>query len=72
MRKTKHRGCVRVLGDFMINLVAYNLVPNTQADCGLRSPTGGGSHRPDKEHQAESNPTAKSLTVLPVLQQTAR
>ena len=26
MRKTKHRGCARVLGDFLLNLIAYNLV----------------------------------------------
>lgn len=26
MRKTKHRGCARVLGDFLLNLIAYNLI----------------------------------------------
>ncbi|MFH0303119.1 transposase [Bradyrhizobium sp. 31Argb] len=26
MRKTKHRGICRVAGDFMLNLIAYNLV----------------------------------------------
>jgi transposase len=25
MRKTKHRGCARVLSDFLLNLIAYNL-----------------------------------------------
>ena len=26
MRKTKHRGLARVTGDFMLNLIAYNLI----------------------------------------------
>jgi hypothetical protein len=26
MRKTKHRGICRVAGDFMLNLIAFNLV----------------------------------------------
>ncbi|MGH7077000.1 MAG: transposase, partial [Acetobacteraceae bacterium] len=26
MRKTKHRGTARVAGDFLLNLIAYNLV----------------------------------------------
>ena len=26
MRKTRHRGCRRVAGDFLLNLIAYNLV----------------------------------------------
>ena len=26
MRKTKHRGIVRVAGDFLLNLIAYNLI----------------------------------------------
>jgi transposase len=26
LRKTKHRGCARVAGDFLLNLIAYNLV----------------------------------------------
>lgn len=26
MRKTKHQGCDRVLGDFLLNLIGYNLV----------------------------------------------
>ncbi len=26
MRKTKHRGRVRVAGDFLLNLIGYNLV----------------------------------------------
>jgi hypothetical protein len=26
MRKTKHRGLARVAGDFLLNLIAYNLV----------------------------------------------
>ena len=26
MRKTKHRGIRRVVGDFLLNLIAYNLV----------------------------------------------
>ena len=26
MRKTKHRGIAAVAGDFMLNLIAYNLV----------------------------------------------
>ena len=26
MRRTKHRGLARVAGDFMVNLIAYNLV----------------------------------------------
>lgn len=26
MRKTKHRGCIRVASDFLLNLIGYNLV----------------------------------------------
>jgi len=26
MRKTKHRGILRVAADFMLNLIAYNLI----------------------------------------------
>ena len=26
MRKTKHRGIIRVAADFMLNLIAYNLI----------------------------------------------
>jgi len=26
MRKTKHRGIARVAGDFLLNLIAYNLI----------------------------------------------
>jgi hypothetical protein len=36
MRKTKHRGICRVAADFMLNLIAYNLIP-----CGQKIKTAG-------------------------------
>ena len=34
MRKTKHRGVLRITADFMLNLIAYNLIriPKLVAD----------------------------------------
>ena len=32
MRKTKHRGVTRVAGDFLLNLIAYNLIRITKLE----------------------------------------
>ena len=41
MRKTKHRGIARVAGDFLLNLIAYNLIRIPQTACRLATPRQG-------------------------------
>jgi hypothetical protein len=38
MRKTKHRDVLRVAADFMLNLIAYNLIRIPKPGCGVGKP----------------------------------
>jgi hypothetical protein len=38
MRKTKHRGIARVAADFLLNLIAYNLIRIPKNACRLAIP----------------------------------
>ena len=83
MRKTRHRGIRRVAGDFLLNLIAYNLVPHPETPVGLM-PTSAGhiimtaqTERPTQSAQ----PSASRHTLIPdplstanaqVFQQTAK
>ncbi len=42
MRKTKHRGIAHVAADFLLNLIAYNLIPaaHSQTACSVAVPGG--------------------------------
>jgi hypothetical protein len=68
MRKTKHRGIGRVTADFLLNLIAYNLIriPNwsrrSQPGVWIQTlPTP--SHRSNNEPRQKENPQFPSFSA---------
>ena len=47
MRKTKHRGIARVAADFLLNLIAYNLIRISELLAAIVEP--GGKHCRDEK-----------------------
>ncbi len=42
MRKTKHRGIAAAAADFLLNLIAYNLIRIPKLGCSLARPVSSG------------------------------
>jgi len=71
MRKTKHRGPARVAADFLLNLIALQSRPDTQADRSIMQQIAA-PIRAQTWNQNKMHHQAKTTAILPVFQQTAR
>ena len=74
MRKTKHRSISRVAADFMLNLIAYNLIRIPKLVAGRRA-TVQNVKRPSKNrthHERHGPSTESKASIFQVFQRTAR